>query len=41
MLKPDYATPGTKLKIRILGDLYDATVVEESPFDPENEALRA
>ncbi|WP_174803531.1 GcvT family protein [Martelella limonii] len=41
MLKPEYAAAGTKLKIKILGELYEATVVEESPFDPENEALRA
>ena len=41
MLNPDCAAPGTKLKIRILGALFDAAVVEESPFDPENEALRA
>ncbi len=41
MLAPAYATAGTRLKIKILGELYDATVVEESPFDPDNLALRA
>ena len=41
MLKPEYAAIGTKLKIRILGTLYDAEVVEESPFDMENALLRA
>ncbi|WP_309773005.1 FAD-dependent oxidoreductase [Agrobacterium larrymoorei] len=41
MLAPDYATIGTKLKIKILGDLYDAEVVGESPFDPDNAVLRA
>ncbi|CUX16035.1 FAD-dependent oxidoreductase [Agrobacterium tumefaciens] len=41
MLKPEYAAIGTKLKIRILGTLYDAEVVEESPFDTENALLRA
>jgi dimethylglycine dehydrogenase len=41
MLKPEYAAVGTKLKIRILGTLYDAEVVEESPFDTENALLRA
>ncbi len=41
MLAPDYATIGTKLKIKILGDLYDAEVVVESPFDPDNAVLRA
>ncbi|QCI97746.1 GcvT family protein [Agrobacterium larrymoorei] len=41
MLSPDYAAVGTKLKIKILGDHYDAEVVGESPFDPDNAALRA
>lgn len=41
MLSPDYAAVGTRLKIKILGDHYDAEVVGESPFDPDNAALRA
>ncbi|NTJ42475.1 FAD-dependent oxidoreductase [Agrobacterium larrymoorei] len=41
MLSPEYATVGTKLKIKILGDHYDAEVVGESPFDPDNAVLRA
>ncbi len=41
MLRPDYAKEGTKLKIKILGTTYNATVVGESPFDTENAALRA
>ncbi len=41
MLSPDHAAIGTKLKIKILGDLYDAEVVVESPFDPDNAVLRA
>jgi dimethylglycine dehydrogenase len=40
MLRPDYAKEGTKLKIKILGTTYNATVVGESPFDTENAALR-
>lgn len=40
MVKPECAAAGTKLKIKILGDLYDATVVPESPFDPDNAVLR-
>ncbi|TNE33995.1 MAG: FAD-dependent oxidoreductase [Alphaproteobacteria bacterium] len=32
---------GTRLEIEILGKRYPATVIEESPFDPENERLRA
>ena len=41
MVKPEHGDVGTKLQIKLLGDLYDATVIEESPFDPENERLRA
>lgn len=41
MLSPAYAQVGSKLKIKILGDLYDAEVVGESPFDPDNAVLRA
>jgi dimethylglycine dehydrogenase len=41
MLSPHHSAVGTKLKIRILGDLYDAEVVGESPFDPDNAVLRA
>ena len=41
MVRPDLAKPGTELEIRILGDMYKATVIEESPFDPENSRLRA
>jgi dimethylglycine dehydrogenase len=41
MLRPQYAVEGTKLKIKILGTTYTATVVGESPFDPDNAALRA
>jgi Glycine cleavage system T protein (aminomethyltransferase) len=41
MVKPDHAAEGTKLKIKILGNTYDAMVVPESPFDPENAVLRA
>jgi hypothetical protein len=32
---------GTELEIEILGELYKATVIEESPCDPQNEKLRA
>jgi dimethylglycine dehydrogenase len=41
MVKPGYEAAGTRLKIKILGALYDATVVPESPFDPDNLVLRA
>ena len=32
---------GQKLKIDILGKMYDATILDESPYDPENNLLRA
>ena len=41
MVKPELATTGQKLKIDILGKMYDATILEESPYDPENKLLRA
>ncbi len=41
MLKPEQAAIGTPLKVKILGSLYAAEVVGESPFDPDNAALRA
>ena len=41
MVKPDIATTGQKLQIDILGKMYDATILDESPYDPENNLLRA
>ncbi|MCR4267743.1 FAD-dependent oxidoreductase [Nitratireductor sp. ZSWI3] len=41
MLRPEQAQEGTRLEIKILGKLHPATVIGESPFDPENAALRA
>jgi len=41
MVKPNVATTGQKLKIDILGKMYDATILDESPYDPENNLLRA
>ena len=41
MVKPELANVGQKLKIDILGKLHDATIIEESPYDPENKLLRA
>ncbi|NNF79787.1 MAG: hypothetical protein HKN05_17325, partial [Rhizobiales bacterium] len=40
MVQPGQGDVGTKLQIKLLGELYEATVIEESPFDPENERLR-
>ena len=41
MVKPNVATTGQKLKIDILGKMYDATILDESPYDPDNNLLRA
>ena len=41
MVKPELGNVGQKLKIDILGKMHDATVLEESPYDPENKLLRA
>ena len=40
MVKPEIATTGQKLKIDILGKMHDATILDESPYDPENKLLR-
>ena len=40
MLNPDYSEPGTELEIDILGKVYSAIVIPDSPFDPKNERLR-
>ncbi|MFD2207683.1 GcvT family protein [Kiloniella antarctica] len=40
MVRPDLAEIGTELDIYILGDLFKATIIEESPYDPENKILR-
>jgi dimethylglycine dehydrogenase len=41
LVSPEYAAPGTELEIEILGERHPVTVVEESPYDPENSALRS
>ncbi|MEP3280232.1 MAG: FAD-dependent oxidoreductase [Stappiaceae bacterium] len=40
MVPPHLAELGTKLEIKILDKMYPVTVIEESPFDPQNERLR-
>jgi dimethylglycine dehydrogenase len=40
MVRPELAEPGTELGIEILGRNYAATVVPDSPFDPNNDRLR-
>ncbi len=39
-VQPDYGAVGTEMEINILGDRRAARVIEESPWDPENERLR-
>jgi dimethylglycine dehydrogenase len=39
-VKPDSSAPGTGLEIEILGKRHRATVIPESPYDPENQQLR-
>ena len=41
MIKPDLANVGQKLKIDILGKMHNVTILEESPYDPENKLLRS
>ena len=41
MVKPELATSGQKLKIDILGKMHDVTILEESPYDPDNKLIRA
>jgi dimethylglycine dehydrogenase len=40
-VKPEFAAVGTELEIEILGERKRATVLPDSPYDPENRALRA
>ncbi|NRB33592.1 MAG: FAD-dependent oxidoreductase [Rhodobacteraceae bacterium] len=39
-VRPDLAVPGTKLKVRMQTKLWDAEIVEDSPYDPKNEVIR-
>ncbi|MCU9849194.1 FAD-dependent oxidoreductase [Defluviimonas sp. WL0024] len=39
-VSPELAEVGTKLKVRMLRQEWDAVVVEDSPFDPSNERIR-
>ncbi len=40
MVKPEHGEIGTELEIQILGERKRATIVPESPYDPENARLR-
>lgn len=40
-VKTDFAKVGTECKVRILDQLRPARIIAESPYDPDNEALRS
>ncbi|HEY2675748.1 MAG TPA: FAD-dependent oxidoreductase [Steroidobacteraceae bacterium] len=40
-IRPEYAAPGSKIQIEILGERRQATVLIDSPYDPENKDLKA
>ena len=39
-VKPEHAVPGTKLKVKMFDQLWDAVVTEDSPYDPKNAVIR-
>ena len=39
-VKPEHAAPGIRLKVRMQARLWDAEVVEDSPYDPKNARIR-
>ncbi|MGD1927240.1 MAG: FAD-dependent oxidoreductase [Paracoccaceae bacterium] len=39
-VRPDLAVTGQKLKVRMFRELWDAEIVEDSPYDPKNETIR-
>ena len=41
MVPPDSVQVGTELEIQILGKNHRATIIDESPYDPDNARLRA
>ena len=41
MVRPDLSEVGTELEMHILGTLHRVTVIKESPYDRNNEKLRA
>ncbi len=41
LVRPDLSDLGTQLSIKILGKIHEATVIEESPFDPANARLKS
>ena len=41
MVKPELAKTGQSLEIDILGKMHQVSIIEDSPYDPENKLLRA
>ena len=41
MVRPDVGEIGQELTVQILGKAHRATVVAESPYDPDNLKLRS
>ncbi len=39
-VKPELAVEGTQLKVKMLDQLWDATITQDSPYDPKNEVIR-
>ncbi|MGJ8596107.1 GcvT family protein [Sulfitobacter sp.] len=39
-VKPETAVVGTKLKVKMFDQLWDAEIVEDSPYDPKNATIR-
>ena len=39
-VRPDLAVPGQRLVVKMLNGVFDATVTEDSPYDPANARIR-
>jgi dimethylglycine dehydrogenase len=39
-VRPVHAAVGSKLKVKILNQLWDAEIVDDSPYDPKNAVIR-
>ena len=39
-IRPELVVPGNVLKVKIMDQLWDATITEDSPYDPKNEVIR-
>ncbi|MFK7753356.1 MAG: FAD-dependent oxidoreductase [Sedimentitalea sp.] len=39
-VKPEHATPDTRLKVKMFDQLWDAKITQDSPYDPANAVIR-